>query len=38
MAIVDRGVAAGILRLADEPETPKWSNAKGAGIYREAGK
>ena len=38
MATVDRGIAAGILRLADEPEAPKWSNAKGAGIYREAGK
>ncbi len=37
MATVDRGVAAGILRLADEPETPKWSGAKGAAIYKGAG-
>jgi hypothetical protein len=38
MATVDRGIAAGIVRLADETEAPKWSNAKGAGIYREAGR
>jgi hypothetical protein len=38
MATVDRGVAAGILRLADEPNAPKWSTAKGAAIYRDAGR
>jgi hypothetical protein len=37
MAKVDRGVAAGILQVANDPDTPKWSDAKGAGIYREAG-
>jgi len=34
---VDRGVAAGILQVANDPDTPRWSDAKGAGIYREAG-
>jgi hypothetical protein len=38
MAKVDRGVAAGLVQLADEPAPPKWSNAKGAAIYRDAGK
>jgi Peptidase family M28 len=38
MASVDRGVAAGIVQLADEPEAPQWSNARGAAIYRDAGK
>jgi len=38
MATVDRGIAAGIVQLADELETPKWSNARGAAIYRDAGK
>jgi hypothetical protein len=38
MAKVDRGVAAGIVAIADDPESPKWSNAKTAAIYREAGK
>jgi hypothetical protein len=38
MANVDRGVAAGILRLADESTPPRWSDAKGAAIYREAAK
>jgi hypothetical protein len=37
MAKVDRGVAAGIVELADEPAAPKWSNAKEAAEYREAG-
>lgn len=37
MAKVDRGVAAGILRVADDPATPRWSNAKGAAVYRAAG-
>jgi hypothetical protein len=37
MAKVDRGVAAGILRLADDPDPPKWSDSKAAGVYREAG-
>jgi hypothetical protein len=38
MATVDRGVAAGILRLADEPDAPKWSTARGAAIYKDAGR
>jgi hypothetical protein len=38
MAKVDRGVAAGIVAVADDPEPPKWSNAKGAAIYRDAGR
>jgi hypothetical protein len=37
MARVDRAVAAGIVQLANGPEVPKWSDAKGAGVYREAG-
>jgi hypothetical protein len=36
MAKVDRGVAAGIVELADEPAAPKWSDAKGAAVYRNA--
>jgi len=38
MAAVDRGVAAGILALADEPDVPHWSEAKGAAAYRNAGR
>lgn len=38
MAAVDRGVAAGIIQLADEPNIPQWSNAKGAAAYRDAGR
>jgi hypothetical protein len=38
MATVDRGIAAGVLQLADEPEAPKWSSAKGAAIYKDAGR
>jgi hypothetical protein len=38
MAKVDRGVAAGILQLADEPEAPAWSNSGSAAIYRNAGR
>jgi hypothetical protein len=34
---VDRGVAAGLVALADEPGVPQWSDAKGAGAYRAAG-
>ncbi len=37
MAAVDRGVAAGIIALADETGVPRWSDAKGAGAYRAAG-
>ncbi len=37
MASVDRGVAAGILRIADEPVAPRWSNSNAAAVYREAG-
>jgi hypothetical protein len=38
MAAVDRGVAAGLLRVADTPDPPVWSNAPGAAIYRDAGR
>ena len=38
MAKVDRGVAAGVLRIADDPSPPQWSDASGALIYREAGR
>jgi len=38
MAAVDKGVAAGIVELADEPNVPQWSNAKGAAPYRGAGR
>jgi hypothetical protein len=38
MAKVDRGVAAGIIAIADDSEPPKWSDAKAAAIYRDAGK
>jgi hypothetical protein len=38
MAKVDRGVAAGIIAIADDPEPPKWSAARGAAIYRDAGR
>ncbi|HTA43549.1 MAG TPA: M28 family peptidase [Bryobacteraceae bacterium] len=36
MAKVDRGVAAGVLRIADDPAPPRWSDAKGAATYRAA--
>jgi Zn-dependent M28 family amino/carboxypeptidase len=35
MAKVDRGVAAGIVELADEPAPPKWSDTKAAAPYRD---
>lgn len=35
MAKVDRGVAAGIVELADEPDPPKWSDANAAAPYRD---
>lgn len=38
MAAVDRGVAAGIVQLADEANVPRWSSAKGAAPYRDAGR
>jgi len=38
MAKVDRGVAAGIVAIADNPEPPKWSNATAAAVYRDAGR
>ncbi len=38
MAKVDRAVAAGLLDLADSDAAPKWSNAKEAQPYREAGR
>jgi Zn-dependent M28 family amino/carboxypeptidase len=36
MAKVDRGVAAGVLRVADDLQTPKWSASRDAAVYREA--
>jgi hypothetical protein len=36
LAKVDRGIAAGVLAVANAAETPKWSNAAGAKRYREA--
>ena len=36
MAKVDRGVAAGVLRIADEKQTPRWSASRDAAVYREA--
>jgi hypothetical protein len=38
MARVDRGVAAGILEIANASHVPAWSDAKEAAPYREAGK
>jgi hypothetical protein len=38
MAKVDRGVAAGIVQVADDADAPKWSNSRGAAIYRDAGR
>jgi hypothetical protein len=38
MATVDRGVAAGIVAVADNPDPPQWSDARGAAIYRGAGR
>ena len=36
MAKVDRGVAAGLLAIADSPDRPKWSDSEHAARYREA--
>jgi hypothetical protein len=33
MANVDRGVAAGLLRIADDPVAPRWSDSKAAAVY-----
>src|SRR5580698_7507283 len=38
MAKVDRGVAAGLLRIADDPSPPEWSDSNAALVYREAGR
>ena len=38
MAQVDRGVAAGLLHIADDPVAPHWNNSNAAAIYREAGR
>lgn len=38
MSKVDRGVAAGIVKLADEADPPKWSGQKAAAKYRNVGK
>jgi len=35
LAKVDRGIAAGVLAVADAAEAPKWSNAAGAKPYRD---
>ncbi|HEU5021304.1 MAG TPA: M28 family peptidase [Bryobacteraceae bacterium] len=36
LAKVDRGIAAGVLAVANAAEAPKWSNAVGAKPYRDA--
>jgi hypothetical protein len=36
MAKVDRGVAAGVLAIADAADRPHWSDAKAAARYRDA--
>lgn len=36
MAAVDRGIAAGLLEIADAADTPHWSEDKKAAVYREA--
>jgi hypothetical protein len=36
LAKVNRGIAAGVLAVADASEPPKWSNAAGAKPYRDA--
>lgn len=36
MALVDKGVAAGILRIANRAELPKWSETKSAEAYKAA--
>jgi hypothetical protein len=38
MAKVDRGVAAGVLRIANDPAAPHWSDSNAAAVYREAGR
>lgn len=35
---VDRGIAAGVAAVANAAEAPKWSDARGARAYREAGR
>jgi len=35
LARVDRGIAAGVAAVANADEAPKWSDAKGARIYRD---
>ncbi len=37
MAKVDRGVGAGVLRIADDPAPPHWSDSRAAAVYRAAG-
>ena len=36
MAVVDKGVAAGILSIANRAELPKWSETKTVDLYRNA--
>ena len=36
LAKVNRGIAAGVLAVANAAEAPKWSNAAGAKPYRDA--
>jgi hypothetical protein len=36
LAKVDRGIAAGVLAVANAAEAPKWSNTAGAKSYRQA--
>lgn len=37
MAAADRAVAAGILKLANEPKAPQWSGGAATETYRQAG-
>jgi hypothetical protein len=36
MASVDKGVAAGVLSIANDPAPPRWSDSRAAAVYREA--
>jgi hypothetical protein len=38
LAKVDRGIAAGVAAVANAAEAPKWSDARGARVYRAVGK
>ena len=38
LAKVDRGIAAGVAAVANAAQAPRWSDAKGARVYRETGR